>query len=58
MQSSGESSNAQGRTAMDFLTQVSNIVHASGGNLKGLVNIAPDIINNPQNTNSQPNVQS
>ncbi|HJD66575.1 MAG TPA: hypothetical protein LFV91_06070 [Rickettsia endosymbiont of Bembidion nr. Transversale] len=54
----GGNADPQGRTATDFFTQVMNLVDASGGNLEGLANIAPDIINNPQNTNSQPNVQS
>lgn len=54
----GGNADHQGRTATDFFTQAMNLVDASGGNLEGLANIAPDIINNPQNTNSQPNVQS
>lgn len=54
----GGNADPKGRTATDFFTQAMNLVDASDGNLEGLANIAPDIINNPQNTNSQLNVQS
>ncbi|BBJ31387.1 hypothetical protein RAS_04960 [Rickettsia asiatica] len=41
----------QGRTAEDFVTQVSNLLQATGGDINNLWDMIPDILGNPQNTN-------
>ena len=42
---------AQGSTAEDFVTQVSNLLQAKGGDINNLLDMVPDILGNPQNTN-------
>ncbi|UZW38133.1 hypothetical protein OSR38_03830 [Rickettsia conorii subsp. heilongjiangensis] len=41
---------AQGSTAEDVVTQVSNLFQATGGDINNLY-MVPDILGNPQNTN-------
>ncbi|AXU07159.1 hypothetical protein [Rickettsia japonica] len=42
---------AQGSTAEDVVTQVSNLLQATGGDINNLLDMVPDILGNPQNTN-------
>ncbi|MCC8461842.1 MAG: hypothetical protein LN546_01340 [Rickettsia endosymbiont of Ecitomorpha arachnoides] len=44
---------AQGRTAEDFVTQVSNLLQATGGDINNLWDMVPDILGNSQNTMMQ-----
>ncbi|WP_392506850.1 hypothetical protein ACE5D9_02045 [Rickettsia sp. 2024-CO-Wats] len=43
--------NPQGSTAEDFVTQISNLVRATGGDINNLLDMVSDILGNPQNTN-------